>query len=71
MKAYPYLISPFINNIKEMKENFNGRIKEIYEEWEKSKNYPRKKKKKTRKRLLIDYSVFSWGIDMFDDKFSF
>jgi len=38
---------------------------EIREEWEKSKNYPRKKKKKVRKSLQLDWSIASWS--PFDD----
>ena len=37
------------------------RKKEILEEWEKSKNYPRKKKKMVRKRLQLDYSIACWN----------
>ena len=34
---------------------------EILERWEESKNFPRKKKKKERKRLLVEWSVASWS----------
>lgn len=37
----------------------------ILNEWENSKNYPRKKKKQVRKRLLIDWSLACWS--PFDD----
>lgn len=40
---------------------------EIRDEWEKSKNYPRKKKKQVRKRLLIDWSFACWS--PFDDMY--
>ena len=34
---------------------------EILERWEESKNFPRKKKKKERKRLLLEWSAASWS----------
>ena len=39
--------------------------KEILAEWEKSKNYPRKKKKKVRKHLQLDWNFACWS--PFDD----
>lgn len=33
----------------------------ILEEWERSKNYPRKKKKRVRKELNLDWSIASWN----------
>jgi len=35
--------------------------KEILEKWEESKNYPRKKKKKIRKRLLLEWNAATWS----------
>ena len=32
----------------------------ILKEWENSKNYPRKKKKKVRKSLNLDWSIANW-----------
>lgn len=34
---------------------------EILEKWEQSKKMPRKKKKRVRKELLIDWSFASWS----------
>ena len=39
--------------------------KEILDKWEKSKNYPRKKKKKVRKHLQLDWNFACWS--PFDD----
>jgi uncharacterized membrane protein YbaN (DUF454 family) len=39
--------------------------KRILDEWEKSKNYPRKKKKKVRKHLQLDWNFACWN--PFDD----
>jgi len=33
----------------------------IREEWSKSRKYPRKKKKKVRKELLLDWRIASWN----------
>ena len=37
----------------------------ILAKWEESKKYPRKKKKKVRKELLVEWSIASWS--PFDD----
>ena len=42
------------------------KLKEIQEEWWESASYPRKKKKRVRKRLLVEYSIFSYAKDMFN-----
>ena len=35
--------------------------KRILLEWEASKNYPRKKKKRVRKELQLDWSIANWN----------
>lgn len=35
--------------------------KRILDEWEKSRNYPRKKKKKVRKHLQLDWNFANWN----------
>jgi hypothetical protein len=49
--------------------NFNNENKkqEILDEWERSKNYPRKKKKRVRKELQVDWSIACF--DPFDFSF--
>ena len=37
------------------------RKKEILEEWERSKNYPRKKKKRVRRELNVDWAIANWN----------
>jgi len=34
---------------------------DILDEWGKSKNYPRKKKKKVRKHLQLDWNLACWN----------
>lgn len=48
----------FMNEIETRNEEWKKRIRD---EWEKSKNYPRKKKKRVRKELLIDWSIANWN----------
>ena len=45
--------------------------KKILDEWEKSKNYPRKKKKKIRKHLQLDWNFACWNTfdDLMNQKF--
>jgi len=50
----------------EMQPNYEQKLREIEEEWVRSMSYPRKKKKAVRKRLLVDYSIFSYAKNMFE-----
>ena len=46
--------------MEDMKTQSKERKELILVEWEKSKKYPRKKKKKVRKELLLDWSIANW-----------
>jgi hypothetical protein len=46
---------------RQIKDNMEEWKDRIRAEWEESKNYPRKKKKKVRKSLLLDWSIASWN----------
>ena len=46
--------------MEDMKTQSKERKELILAEWEKSKKYPRKKKKKVRKELLLDWSIANW-----------
>jgi len=48
-----------------MKAMNEQKLREIEDEWHRSKNYPRKKKKAVRKRLLVEYSIFSYAKNIF------
>ena len=37
----------------------------ILDQWEESKKFPRKKKKKVRKGLLLDWSIANWNVPDF------
>jgi hypothetical protein len=46
-----------MNYMAEMKQCSEDWKKRIRAKWEESKNYPRKKKKKVRKELLIEWNL--------------
>jgi hypothetical protein len=52
----------FMNEMETRSENWKDRIRA---EWENSKNYPRKKKKRVRKELVVEWSIACWS--PFDD----
>lgn len=56
--AYLLMGLSMMNDMTEGQERWKQRIRD---EWEKSKNYPRKKKKKVRKELLLDWSFANWS----------
>jgi hypothetical protein len=51
--------------MNEMKTQSEDWKKRILAEWENSKNYPRKKKKRVRKELQLDWNFACWS--PFDD----
>jgi hypothetical protein len=59
--AYTMLIAPFLQEMAEIKEKQEEHKVQIIAEWEKSKNYPRKKKKIVRKHLQLDWSIANWN----------
>ena len=56
-----------LSMMNDMKTQSEQRKKEILAEWERSKNYPRKKKKQVRKELQLNWSIACW--DPFDGMF--
>ena len=58
-----------LSMMNDMKTKSEQRKKEILAEWENSKNYPRKKKKRVRKELRLDWSIACW--DPFDGMLNF
>ena len=53
----------------DMESNMEDWKDRIRAEWEESKNYPRKKKKRVRKSLLLDWSIASY--DLFGNMYKF
>ena len=56
--AYLMMSLGMMESIKEKSEE---KKKWVLEEWERSKNYPRKKKKQIRKELQLDWSIACWN----------
>ena len=56
------LITMALTMKNDMEANMDEWKDRILAEWEESKNYPRKKKKKVRKSLLLDWSIASYDI---------
>lgn len=50
-----------MNMMNEMKTQSEERKEYILAEWRKTKNYPRKKKKRVRRELQLDYSIACWN----------
>lgn len=42
------------------------KVDQCIERWEQSKKLPRKAKKEARKDILVDYSIFSYGGNLFN-----
>jgi hypothetical protein len=56
--AYVMMGLAMMENMQTQNEK---RKEEILAEWEKSKNYPRKKKKCVRKELQLDWNIACWN----------
>lgn len=56
--AYLMMGMSMMNDMKTQQEE---RKEQILAEWRKTKNYPRKKKKRVRKELQLDYSIACWN----------
>ena len=56
--AYLMMGLGMMDSIKQKSEE---KKKWVLEEWERSKNYPRKKKKRVRKELQLDWSIACWN----------
>ena len=65
------MVAPSLSDMQEMKQKNSDKIEEILEEWRKTKNYPRKKKKAVRKELQLNYSIFKWADETFLNQFDF
>lgn len=61
METYSHYLSFGIAMMQDMQEKNEQKLEEIQEEWFRSMEYPRKKKKRVRRRLLLEWSIFSWA----------
>jgi hypothetical protein len=51
------MVMPYINEIETSREEYKERT---LQKWKDSRNLPRKKKKKVRKELKIDWALATW-----------
>lgn len=58
LSFYTSMAIGFMNEIEIHNDEWKKRIRD---EWEKSKNYPRKKKKRVRKELILNWSIANWN----------
>ena len=48
----------YMKEMEEMEKNWKARIRK---QWQESKNFPRKKKKRVRKELQLEWSIACWN----------
>lgn len=61
MTKIPALLSFAMSTMNTFEIGQENWKKKILDEWEKSKNYPRKKKKRVRKKLQLDWNLACWS----------
>lgn len=64
MDKFPFFSSYIMSGMSEigmMHERQERHKKEILNRWEETKQYPRKLKKMTRKRLELEWSIANWN----------
>lgn len=60
----------FNNDLKDSLADIEQEIQELFNEFERSKKYPRKKKKRVRRELNARYTILMWVKD-FKQQFIF
>lgn len=58
-RSFINLLGPFLLDVMIASQETNERIEKVFEKWEQSKLFPRKKKKQVRKHLRLEYSILS------------
>jgi hypothetical protein len=61
METYSHYLSFGISMMQGIMRQNEQKLEEIQDEWVGSMEYPRKKKKRIRRRLLLEWSIFSWA----------
>ena len=64
MSALGYLLGTaymFVDMVSEMEEKSKQRCNDLIDQYANLRNLPRKKKKKEKKRILLEYSIFSYN----------
>lgn len=62
LSTYLSFAGPVMEELFSVEEKQKEWKKKIQVEWHKSKEYPRKKKKRVRKELILDWKIASWNI---------
>ena len=57
--GYTYLFTSIYDQIEKNMDDWKNKIRK---EWKESANYPRKKKKRIRKSLLLDWQIANYNI---------
>lgn len=61
MSKIHHLLAFSMGMMETMEVNQKQWQDEILKKWDESKKFPRKKKKRVRKELLIDWAIASWS----------
>lgn len=69
MNIFGAIYMPFIGEMMEGKERAEKRKGELVQQFRNLKNLPRKKKKKEKERILLEYSIMDYGSKMFESTF--
>jgi hypothetical protein len=69
MNIFGAIYMPFIGEMMEGKERTEKRKGELVQQFRNLKNLPRKKKKKEKERILLEYSIMDYGSKMFESMF--
>jgi len=64
MSALGYLMGTtymFVDMMHDMEEKNKQRCDDLIDQYKNLQNFPRKKKKKEKKRILLEYAIFSYN----------
>ena len=62
-----HLVIPFVSDLRECQQKNEEKLQHIRLEYSKLDDLPRKLKKKRKKKLILDYQIFSFAEDMFSE----
>jgi len=69
MSIFGAMYMPFLADMLDAKERSEKRKEELVSQYRNLKNLPRKKKKKEKNRILLEYSIMDYGSKMFETMF--
>ena len=65
MNLLNYYLIDAVSGYYDMVDRSKNEVGRCYERWAESRNFPRKKKKRERKLILIDFQIFSYASTIF------